>query len=158
MKKIFAMALAAIAVACNDTASEKTTVTNEDSVNTSSANGSSNTTSGSYAASEGDIKYSGNKVMVYKGGSWVEANEDVKLDNDVVVYRDGRVERGDLEVRLKEGEIVNRTGNLIDDSGNAIANAWEVTKEGAKDAGRAIKNTAKKAVKKADSLIDKDDN
>ena len=147
MKKILVMAFAAFSfVACNNADGDKTTVENKETTETKT-----------YSAVDGDVKYTGNKVMVMKNGSWVEADDDVRMDNNVVVYRDGRVERDDVEIRLRDGEIVNRTGEFFDNTGNAIANAWDVTKEGAKDAGRAIKKTGKKIVNEIDSAIDHDD-
>jgi hypothetical protein len=72
-----------------------------------------------------------------------------KMDNNIVVYRSGKVKRGNQEIELKEVEVVNRTGNFFDNSGCAIENAWDVTK--------AVGNAAKKVGKKAKDVVNNDD-
>ena len=152
MTKIFlAFAAALILAACNDTE----TTTDKTTVDTSQ-NGTQNTTPTTYTPVEGDVQYSGNKVMVMRNGSWVEADADVKLDNGVTVYRNGRAQKGDYEVELRDGEVVNKTGDFFDKSGNAISNAWEATKEGASDAGRAVKKGVKKVGEKIEDAVDGD--
>lgn len=157
MKKILTLAFVAVSfVACNNDQAETATV--ESTISTTTMDTSSSVTA--YTAVEGDVIYSGNKVRVMRNGQWVESNEDVTLDNGVVVYKNGRVKRNDVEVELHEGEMVNRAGNFFDRTGQAIENAWDATKEGAKDAGKAIKNTAKKVGEKVDDAVhdDKKDN
>lgn len=153
MKKILVMAIAStmFLVACSDSATNSTTTNTTDSA--ADANKTATNTT-AYTPVEGDVKYVGKKVMVMKNGAWVEADADVKLDNGVTVYRDGRVERGEYEVELREGEIVNKTGDFFDNAGAAISNAWEATKEGVGDAGRAIKKGAKKAGDKIEDAVD----
>ena len=144
MKTFFAMAIAAVSfAACDNAATDNTKVETTTTTNTT-PNSTTNTNSKNYTARDGDVTYRENKVRVMRNGEWVNADNDVKLDNDVVVYKHGRIKKDNREVELKDGEIVNRTGDLFDRSGNAIENAWDATKEGAKDAGRAIKNTAEK--------------
>ncbi len=147
MKKILAIAFAATLAlaACNDSAiTDKTTV--DSTKNT--------TTVTTYTPVEGDVKYEGKKVMVMRNGGWVQADTDVKLDNGVTVYRNGRVERGDYEVEIRDGEVVNRTGDIFDRTGNAVSNAWEATKEGVSDAGRAVKKGANKVGEKIKDAVD----
>ena len=151
MKRTIVLAFAAFSItACNN--NEAGTTTTADSIQSTT----NETTTTTYTPADGDVKYSGNKVMVMKNGAWVEADEDVKLDNGVVVYRNGRVERDGTEIELREGEVVNRTGEFFDNTGMAVANAWEVTKEGAKDSGRAVKKTAKKVGEKVEDALDGD--
>jgi predicted small secreted protein len=149
MKKIIVIAFVAVSLAaCNSNEADKeTTIETKDST-------TSMTTT--YTAVEGDVKYTGNRVMVMRNGQWVEADEDVKLDNGVMVNRNGRVTKDDNEIELREGEMVNKTGEFFDNTGQAIENAWDVTKEGAKDAGRAIKNTAKKVGQRVEDAVDRD--
>lgn len=150
MRKMIALAFAAFSfVACKDNETEKTTVETEN-------NASETSTSGTYTPAEGDVTYQGNKVRVRRNGEWVDSEEDVTLDNGIVVMRDGRVRKDGREVELEDGEIVNRTGDFFDRSGRAIENAWDATKEGAKDAGRAIKNTAEKVGDRAADVLDGD--
>ncbi len=170
MKKVLAVTFAAfMLVACNNTETDSTKIESTDSndavvVDNNNIPKSSGTTSESagsasttYTAMDGDVIYRDGKVKVMKNGQWVNADNDVKLDNGVVVYRNGRVRRDDLEIKLEDGEVVNKTGNFFDKTGRAIGNAWDVTKEGAKDAGRAIKNTAKKVGQKVENAVDNDD-
>lgn len=148
MTKIIVMAFAVICLAaCNDTASDKTTTV--DSTNNV-------TTTTTYTPVDGDVKYEGTKVLVLRNGAWVEADADVKLDNGVTVYRNGRVERGDYEIELRDGEVVNRSGDFFDRTGVAIANAWDATKEGASDAGRAVKKGVSKIGDKIEGVLDGD--
>jgi major membrane immunogen (membrane-anchored lipoprotein) len=149
MKKITAIAFAATLAlaACNDSATtDKTTV--DSTKNTSTVT--------TYTPVDGDVRYEGKKVMVMRNGGWVEADADVKLDNGVTVYRNGRVERGDYQVELRDGEVVNRTGDFFDRTGNAVSNAWEATKEGASDAGRAVKKGLGKVGDKIEGVLDGD--
>jgi hypothetical protein len=158
MKKFIAMAVVAISfAACNDEAS--TTVTNKDTVSTIDTTTSLDnnvTTTTSYTATDGDVSYRNKKLYVWRNGAWVESNEDVKLDNGVVVYRDGRVTRDGKVVRLEDSVVVNRSGNFFDRTGHAIDNAWDATKEGVKDAGKAIGNAAEKAAHKVKDAVDGD--
>ena len=149
MTKIILTACVALCLAaCNDTASDKTTTA--DSTQTTT------TTTTTYSPVEGDVQYSGNKVMVMRNGAWVEADADVKFDNGVTVYRNGRVERGDYEVTLQDGEVVNRSGDFFDKTGNAIAGVWDATKEGASAAGRAVKKVVGKIGDKIEGAVDGD--
>ena len=151
MTKIIVPAFAAMLLlaACNDNGTaDKTTV--------DSTKNTSMTTTTTYSPVEGDVQYSGSKVMVMRNGAWVEADADVKLDNGVTVYRNGRVEKGDYEIVLQDGEVVNRSGDFFDRTGNALANVWDATKEGASDAGRAVKKGLSKVGDKIEGVLDGD--
>jgi hypothetical protein len=137
MKINLVLAVAVLSLsACNNPEGEKTSIEIKGDTTT--------TTTKTYTPVEGDVRYSANKVMVMRSGNWIEANEDIRMDNNVMVYRDGRVERDGVKVRLKQGQMINRTGEFFDNTGNAIVNAWEVTKEGINDERRANKDTVKK--------------
>lgn len=149
MTKIFVMALTALCLAaCNDTASDKTTTADSTKITTA--------TTTTYSPVEGDVKYEGQKVLVLRNGSWVEADADVNLDNGVTVYKTGRVEKGDYEIELRDGEVVNRSGDFFDKTGNAIANAWDATKDGVSAAGRAVKKGVSKVGDKIEGALDGD--
>ena len=155
MKKIIAMALAAISLAaCNDNGTDNDTVDTKDTTSTTSTT----TITTSYSPADGDVTYRDKKVRVMKNGEWVDADDDVKLDNGVVVYRNGRVKKDDKEIELEDGEVVNRTGNFFDKSGRSIENAWDATREGVKEAGKAVGNAAEKVGDKVEKAVDKDDN
>ncbi|WP_132051122.1 DUF6799 domain-containing protein [Pseudocnuella soli] len=161
MKKIFALAFAAVSLAaCNDgenaTVSTETTTVPE--TTTMDTMGAAATTSDSYAyaPSEGDVTRRGDDVMVYRNGAWVEADNDVRLDDGVVVYRDGRVTRDGNEVVLEDGEVVSKTGRFFDRAGNAIENAWDKTKSGVKKAGKEVGDAARKAGDKIENAVDND--
>ena len=167
MKKLIATALAAITLsACNDAntsnaaADRDTTAggnTSAGTMDTTRTVTTTTTTDNAYAPAEGDVTYREKKVKVRRNGEWVETKEDVRLDNGVVVYRSGKVRKDDKERELKEGEVVDKTGNFFDKTGRAIENAWDKTKEGVKDAGKAVGNAAEKVGKKAKDAVDKDE-
>lgn len=153
MKKNIVMAFAAALTfaACNDDADTAKVETTADTTQNTTT-----TTTTTYTPVEGDVKYEGKKVLVLRNGTWVEADADVKLDNGVIVYRTGRVERGDYEIELRDGEVVNRSGDFFDKTGNAIADAWDATKEGASAAGRAVKKGVSKVGDKIEGVLDGD--
>ena len=113
MKKIFVTALiAASLVAC-----ENADTTDESTVETTETTTSTTTT---YTPGEGDVTHRDGKVMVWRNNNWVEADEDVRLDNGVVVYRNGEVKKDNDVVVLRDGEFVNRSGEFFDKTGNAF--------------------------------------
>jgi hypothetical protein len=162
MKKLFVLGFAALSfAACSDNqADTSTTDRDRDDTMDNSATVTTSTpdTAAGYTAVEGDVTYTGNKVRVMRNREWVEADNDITLDDGTVVYRNGRVKKQDREIRLNDGEVVTRTGNFFDKSGRAIENAWDATKEGAKKAGKAIENTADKVGEKAKKAVKDDDN
>jgi hypothetical protein len=154
MKKIIVMTFAAFSLAaCNNAETDNATVDTEDTTTTTKT---TTTTSAAYAPAEGDVTYREKKVMIWRNGQWIEADEDVRMDNGVVVYRTGKVKKGEKEIELEEGEVVDRSGNIFDKTGRAIENAWGATKEGVKDAGRAVGNAAEKVGKEAKDVVDDD--
>ena len=151
MKKVIVLAFVAMSfVACKDSnETEKTTVESYE-------NNTITDTSETYLPADGDVIYTERKVRVRKNGKWVVADNDVTLDNGVVITRNGRVRKDGRERDLEDGYILNRTGDFFDRSGRAIENAWDATKEGAKDAGRAVKDAAEKVGDKTKDLLDRD--
>ena len=151
MKKVIVLAFVALFfIACKDSnETEKTTVE-------SNENNTITDTSETYLPADGDVIYTERKVRVRKNGKWVVADNDVTLDNGVVITRNGRVRKDGRERDLEDGYILNRTGDFFDRSGRAIENAWDATKEGAKDAGRAVKDAAEKVGDKTKDLLDRD--
>lgn len=151
MKKVIVLAFVALFfIACKDSnETEKTTVE-------SNENNTITDTSETYLPEDGDVLYTDKKVRVRKNGKWVDADNDVTLDNGVVVTRNGRVRKDGRERNLEDGYILNKTGDFFDRSGRAIENAWDATKEGAKDAGRAVKDAAEKVGDKTKDLLDRD--
>jgi hypothetical protein len=138
MKKIFFLAsIMACVYACNNDKTETTTIQTDTTTNTASA-------PSAYTPSEGDVTYRNTKVMVWRNNEWEETNEDVKLDNGVVVRSNGRVIKDRDTVVLDDGEVVDKSGRFFDKAGNVIEDAWDATKEGAKDAGKAVKKGANK--------------
>ena len=157
MKKILGLAIVSMAIfACND---NQTPSINEDTRDTSSTviETPPPPAAVAYVPVDGDVTYRDHKLMVMKNGEWVEAKEDVKLDNGVVIYRNGKVKKDGKEVEIEDGYIVNKEGNFFDKTGNAIENAWDNTKEGAKKAGDEIEKGAKKAGDKVEDALPGDD-
>lgn len=171
MKKILALAFAAISfAACNDDGDTATTTTDSTSLTTTGTTtdtgaygdttGALNTTTTNqaYQPAEGDVTYEQKKVRVRRNNAWVDADEDVKLDNNVTVYRDGRVSRDGKDIMIEEGEVVDRTGNFFDRAGNRIENVWDDTKRLAKNAGKKVKKGAEKVGEKVEKAVTDDDN
>ena len=153
MKKFLLLAgMSAFIFACNDT----TTSTNVENDSTDHAAASENRVGDRYTESDGDVSYRNGKVVVWRNGEWVESNEDVTLDNGVVVRRTGRVERNGEVVELEDGEVVTRTGRFFDKAGNAIEDAWDATKKGARKAGDAIEKGANKVGDEVKDVFDND--
>src|SRR5688572_9764965 len=112
MKKIMMIALAAgLFAACNNE-TESTTTESDTTASTMTAPPVQETAPSAYAPQEGDVSYREKRVQVWRGGAWVDADDDVKLDNNVVVYRNGRAKRDDKEIELEDGVIVDRSGNV----------------------------------------------
>ena len=151
MKKVIVLAFVALFfIACKDSnETEKTTVESNENNNITD-------TSETYLPEDGDVLYTDKKVRVRKNGKWVDADNDVTLDNGVVITRNGRVRKDGRERNLEDGYILNKTGDFFDRSGRAIENAWDATKEGVKDAGRAVKDAAEKVGDKTKDLLDRD--
>ena len=148
------MALAAILLAaCNNTGADNTTAETRDTTTTMATTD----TSYAYTPAEGDVTYREKKVMVMRNGEWVEADKDVRLDNGVVVYRSGKVRKDGKERELKEGEIVDKTGNFFDKTGRAIENAWDATKGGVKEVAHDVEKAATKVGEKTKDAVDKDE-
>ena len=138
MKKIFALAfIAAGFTACNDADTDTTSVDTDTTTTTM-------TTTRTYTAADGDVSYRNEKLMVYRNGGWVESDKDVTLDNGIVVSRKGEVRRDKDVVVINDGEVLDRSGNFWDKTGNAIEDGWDATKRGVKKAGNAIEKGAKK--------------
>ena len=150
MKRILALAFAAtfLVVACGDSTDNNTMDDRDDAP---IANPSTVETETTYTPAEGDVTYRDDKVNVWRNGAWVETDEDVKLDNGAVVYKDGRVKKDDKEIELEDGEVVNKTGNFFDKTGRAIEKGWDDVKEGVKEMGNDIEKGANKAGEKVDS-------
>lgn len=131
MKKIFLIAGITFLLSCKDDkkASESTTATEA-------------TTTKTYTASEGDVTYKGGKLMVYRNNSWIDADDDITVDNGIIVRRTGRVVKDSDEYELDEGVVVTKTGNFFDKAGNVIENGWE----GVKKAFRNVKAEVKDAL------------
>jgi len=153
MKKIFSLGVIAMLAACNNTT---TTVTDKDTVTNEAIITPDTVTTVVYTPVEGDVIYKDGKVMVMRNGQWVETNEDVTLANGVVIDKTGKAKKGKVEIKLEDGEIVNKTGNFFDKTGKAIDNAWQDTKDAVEDAGKAIGNATKKVGKEIDTALDKD--
>jgi hypothetical protein len=139
MKKIMYLAFAAaMFTACNNE-TENTTTDTDTTASTLTTETPATTTTTTYTPNEGDVSYREKRVQVWRGGAWVDADDDVKLDNNVVVYRNGRASRDGKEVELEDGYTVDRSGNVWDRTGNAVDNVWE----GVKDAGKAVREAGR---------------
>jgi hypothetical protein len=135
MKTFFVLSMigATILFSCNSENREATTTINSDTTENAAAGTV-------YTPANGDVSYRNGKVMVWRDNDWVEADEDVTLNDGVVVRRNGEVKRGDDVVKLEEGESVDKSGRFFDKAGNAIEDAWDATKKGVKKAGEEVKD------------------
>ena len=57
---------------------------------------------------------------------------------------------------LEDGEVVTRTGRFFVKSGNAVEDAWDATKKGARKAGDAIEKGANKVGDEVKDVFDND--
>ena len=145
MKKLFVLAIiGASLLACNE--------------NTDKTNKTDATSHEAYAPADGDVSYRNGKVLVWRNNEWVDADDDVRLDNGVVVRRNGEVVRNDEVIVLKDGEVVNKSGRFFDKAGNAIDDAWHGAKKGVTKAGEGVKKAGEevKEVFTGDDKNDKD--
>lgn len=162
MKRIMAFAFAAVSLAaCGDANNNATTDRNDTSDPAATTPETTTTTTSTsnnaaYAPAEGDVTRRDGKVMVMRNGQWVEADNDVRLNDGVVVRRNGRVVREGKEIELEEGEVVNKTGDFFDRTGRALEKGWKRTKEGAKEMGRDIRDATRKAGDKIENAVDND--
>lgn len=131
MKKILAIAGIAFLLSCNDEKNDSATTTETET-----------STTKTYTASEGDVTYRGGKLMVYRSNSWVDADDDITVDNGIVVRRTGRVVKDNDEYELEDGVVVTKTGEFFDKAGNTIEDGWE----GVKKAFRNVKEEVKDAL------------
>jgi len=129
MKKVLVVAGILFLAACNNEKNDATT--NE-----------TTTTKTTYSASEGDVSYRNGKVVVYRNNAWVDADNDITVDNGIIVRRNGRVVKDNEEYELEEGVVVTKKGDFWDKAGNAIENGWG----GIKSAFRKVKAEVKDAV------------
>ncbi len=149
MKKIFALAfIAAAFTACNDADTDTPFVDTDTTTMT---------TTRSYTAADGNVSYRNEKLMVYKNGNWVESDKDVTLDNGIVGSRKGEVRRDKDVVVINDGEVLDRSGNFWDKTGNAIEDGWDATKRGVKNAANAIEKGAKKVGEETKDVFNDDD-
>ena len=162
------MSFAAISfAACDDSGTNSTTVTASDTLVTTATGDTAVTTTSidtttttmptvavSYTPAEGDVRYMGDHLMVYRGSEWVVAKDDVTLDNGVVVTTKGHVKKTGVEVKLSDGETVSRSGNFFDKAGEAISDGWDATKHGVAKAGEAVGKGAKAAGKAVGKAAD----
>ena len=130
MKKMLVAAGILFLTACNNE-NKDATKTNE-----------TTTTTRTYSASEGDVSYRNGKVVVYRNNAWVDADDDITLDNGIVVRKTGRVAKDNEEYELEEGVVVTKKGNFWDKAGNVIEDGWEGVKKGF----RKVKQEVKEAV------------
>ena len=169
MKRIFVVAIAALAfTACDNKNSESTTTSTDtsssmmssdtssmntmgsDTSTTGATGGSASTMSGnttttnSYVPAEGDVMYRDRKLMVWRNNAYVEADRDITGDNGVTIRRNGQVSRNGNTVTLEEGQTYSRTGRFFNSAGEAIDDGWDATKKGVNKAGQAIKKGANK--------------
>ena len=152
MKKIFLTLFSDCALmACGDSESETATTTDTTSMATEPV---PEPATAARVPVEGDVTWDAGTVRVYRNNTWEDANDDVRFDNDVVVYRDGRVVRGDVEYEWEDGYVIDRDGNVWTRTGNALDNAWEATKYGVKETGKAVKHVGKKIGEKTKDAVD----
>ena len=147
MKKIFLVAALAFAFAsCENTTSNSGSNTNDSLDNTTDhAAGSA------YTPGEGDVRYNGGEVQVWRNSNWERTNEDVTLDDGITVRSNGRAVRNGEEVELEDGVVVTKTGRFFDKAGNVIEDGWDGVKKGFKNAKEEVKDVFKDDNKKTDN-------
>ena len=143
MKKIIVLALAVTSLAaCNEQKSkESVTINTDTSTNVTMDNmDNATTTTTTYTPADGDISYTNGKLMVWRNNAYVEADNDVTLDDKIVVKRNGEATRNGVVIKLEDGERVSRTGRFFNRTGEVIEDGWDATKRGAKKVGEKVKD------------------
>lgn len=153
MKKIFSLAaISFIIFSCNDNTT-KTTETSLDTTMTKDGTVAATTVT-TYTSADGDVTYKEGKLMIYENGSWKEAEKDVVLDDGTVVTVKGEAkDKNGKTVMVSDGGIINKTGKWFDKAGNAIANAWDDTKDAVKEGAHEVKQGAEKAGEKIKETV-----
>ena len=155
MKKVFIAAPLFLLIACNDN-NKSTTLPNSDPAMATNADTqiSDHTyVKRVYSPAEGDIIYREKKINVWKNGAYVEADNDVTLDNGIIVKRNGEVSRKDKTVKLEEGEVVSKTGEFFNSVGEKIEDGWDATKRGVKKAAAEVEKAAEKTGEKVNDAV-----
>lgn len=143
MKKIIVLALAVTSLAaCNEQKSKESVMVNTDtSTNVTMDNmDNATTTTTTYTPADGDISYTNGKLMVWRNNAYVEADNDVTLEDNIVVKRNGEATRNGVVIKLEDGERVSRTGRFFNRTGEVIEDGWDATKRGAKKVGEKVKD------------------
>lgn len=143
MKKIIVLALAATTfAACSEQKSNESTMVTTDSSTevTMDKMDNTTTTTTTYTPADGDISYTNGKVMVWRNNAYIEADNDVTLDDNIVVKRNGEATRNGVVIKLEDGERVSKTGRFFNRTGEAIEDGWDATKRGAKKVGEKVKD------------------
>lgn len=156
MKKFPAIIIAAmLAASCNNsTSTTDTTDTIATTDPTMPVITTDADTTVAYVPADGDVIYRDEKVYVRENGNWAEAKRDITLDNgEVVYYKTHTIKKDGKTIELKANETVSKTGRFFDRTGQAIANAWDDTKDAVSDAGKAVGKTAKKVGKEIDTAV-----
>jgi hypothetical protein len=128
MKKLlFAVAIAGLMVACND--SPKSSTTSTDSAATTSA--STPAADSSAAATQPALKDSlmtlkDGKMMIVKSGAWVAMDAPVTCTNGRMVSVDGTVSKKDKKRKLEEGMMIDKDGQIMDKNGKLMdTSGWD---------------------------------
>ena len=143
MKKIIVLALAATTfAACNEQKSKESVTVNTDSSTNGTMDNMDNTNTSTtvYTPAEGDISYTNGKVMVWRNNAYIEADNDVTLDDNIVVKRNGEATRNGVVIKMEDGERVSKTGRFFNRTGEVIEDGWDATKRGAKKVGEKVKD------------------
>ena len=161
MKKFFLIAISAASMAaCNSSS------TRDPASGAPDAAGGVSAAASAYKPSEGDVIFTNDHLMVYRGNEWVPETDRVTMGNGVVVFTTGEVKKGEQTRTLADGEIVSHNGNIFDKTGNAVKEAWDTSKhwvgrtgkavgEAAGDAGEAVGHAASKAANSVKNAVDK---
>ena len=146
---LFLTGIVAFAYACNDQKTETSTIQSDTTNHTATA-------PQAYTPSEGDVTFRNGKVLVWKNNEWVVTDREVTLENGTVVHPNGHVEKDRDTIVLDDGQVVNKSGRFFDKAGNAMDDAWDATKKGAKEAGEAVKKGANKVGEEVKEVFDDD--
>jgi hypothetical protein len=145
-KMLLVVGIATSVFACtNETDSTTTTTTTR----VDSANNTATSTT-TYRASDGDVTYRNGKVLVWRNNDWVDADNDVTLNDGTVVRKDGKAVRNNEERDLEDGVVIDKTGRFFDKAGNTIEDGWQGLKKGVKKGYNETKEEVK-------DVLDKDE-
>ena len=127
MKKLlFAVAIAGLAVACNDPSKPATPAADSTAAAPKVMTAPDSSAAATPALKEGLMTLKDGKMMVVKAGAWAAMDSTVTCTNGRKVAADGTVSKGDKKRKLEEGMMIDKDGQMMDKNGKLMdTSGWD---------------------------------